>query len=143
MADLVVSPHLRTELQHLASGVSKRKGSVLFRRGDPVAGVFLIRKGKVRLQLEADSRLYPARTLGPGSIVGLPATLSGAPYSVTAEVREDAELGFVSRQDFLALIASDTALCLQAMNLISQEIAGVRSAIGSRETRKAVPANKS
>jgi CRP-like cAMP-binding protein len=109
----------------------------LFRRGDPGTGVFLIRKGKVNLRLDGQTGLYPSRTLGHGAIVGLPATLSGGAYSLAAEVSEDAELGFVSREDFLALMVKDTKLCLKAMNLLGKEIAGIRSALVSRKTKKA------
>jgi len=73
-------------------------------RGDPGIGVFLIRKGRVSLQWEDNIALYPSFTLGPGTIIGLPATLSSRAYSLAAEVTEDAELGFVTREDFLVLM---------------------------------------
>jgi CRP-like cAMP-binding protein len=133
---------LRSELQGLASVSYKQKGTILFHRGDPAVGVFLIRKGKVSLQLDGKTPLYPSRTLGRGAIIGLPATLSGEAYSLAAEVTEDAQLGFVSREDFLALMASDTSLCLEAMNLLGKEIANIRSAIVSRKTRKVIPASR-
>jgi len=68
--------------------------------------------------------------------IGLPATLSGEAYSLAAEVSEDAELGFVSREDFLGLMVKDTKLCLEAMNLLGKEIASIRSALLSRKTKK-------
>jgi CRP-like cAMP-binding protein len=128
---------LQTELGHLASVLHKQKGAILFRRGDPGIGVFLIRKGKVSLQLDGDIALYPSRALGPGAIVGLPATISGEAYSLAAEVIEDAELGFVSRDDFLALMKKDTSLCLEAMDLLGKEIASIRSALASHGKKKA------
>jgi CRP-like cAMP-binding protein len=102
--------------------------------------VFLIRKGKVNLRLDGNTRLYLSRTLGHGAILGLPATLSGGTYSLAAEVSEDAELAFVSREEFVALLAKDSNLCLVTMHLLGQEIASIRSALVSRKAKKTVSA---
>jgi CRP-like cAMP-binding protein len=136
MSDLAAPPELQLELRRLSSTLRRRKGSFLFRRGDPSKGVFLIRKGKVSLRLDGGDKLLPSRVLGSGSILGLPATLAGATYSLTAEASEDAELDFVAREDFLALMGKDAQLCLQAMNLLSKEIASLRSVSLLPKTRK-------
>jgi len=141
MEDLQPS-QLRTEVEHLASVLHKQKGAILFRRGDPGIGVFLICKGKVSLQLDSNIPLYPSRTLGPGAIVGLPATICGETYSLAAQVTEDAELGFVSRNDFLALMKKDTSLCLEAMDLLGKEIASIRSAVASHGKKRVPSASR-
>jgi len=135
MSDLLAPPELQLELRRLSSILNRRKGTFLFQRGDPGIGVFLIRKGKVSLRL-GGGKLLPSRVLGPGSIVGLPATLAGPACSLTAEVTEDAELNFVPRPDFLALMAKEAHLCLQVMNLLSKEIASLRSASMPPRTKK-------
>jgi CRP/FNR family transcriptional regulator, cyclic AMP receptor protein len=127
MSNLVAPAELRSGLNRIASVVYKKKGATLFRRGEPGSGLFIIRKGTVNLYLEGESQCYPSRALGEGAILGLPATLSGEGYSLTAETIEDAELGFVSRNDFLALMAKNPNLCLMAMHLLSKEIASIRS----------------
>jgi CRP-like cAMP-binding protein len=137
MSNLLARRELRFELNRVAAASHKKKGTVLFRRGDPANGVFLIRKGKVNLHLDGKTRLYPPRILGRGAIIGLPATLCGETYSLTAEVSEDAVLAFVPRENFLALMAKDTKLCLEAMNLLGKEIASIRSALVSRKIKKA------
>lgn len=128
-AAFVVSPELKAELERLASRVSKPRGAVLFRRGEQVSGAFLIRKGKVALELDPASPIYPVRTLGPGCVAGLPATVSGAPYSLTAKVLEDSELGYIPRKQVIKLLAANSQLCLLAMELVSQEISRMRSAV--------------
>jgi CRP-like cAMP-binding protein len=132
LADFSLPPELKTELERIATTVAKTAGSTLFRRGDQVLGAYLVRSGKVKLSLESRQALHPSRVVGTGCIVGLPATMSGAAYSLTATVEEDAELGFVPRESFLKLIATDTSLCFQAMDLLGQEIAGIRSAMSSQ-----------
>lgn len=136
MSNLLAPRELQLKLRNLSSTLLRRKGAFLFRRGDPGVGVFLIRKGKVSLRLERVGDLLQSRTLGRGSLVGLPATFTGATYSLTAEVTEDAELDFVARDDFLALMGKDPHICLQAMNLLSIEIASLRSALVSRKTQR-------
>jgi len=136
MADLTAPPELQSAIKALASLSRKAKGSILFRRGDPGIGVFLILEGEVSLTLEGRASVYPQRKLGKGAIVGLPATLSNGAYSLGAEVSEDAELAFLSRQDFVEMLAKDPNLCLEAMNLLGHEIASIRSALVSHRENK-------
>ena len=126
--NLIPSPELQAELERLATIVFKPKGTILFRRGEDVSGVFLIRAGRVSLALDCESRVYPARVLGPGAIVGLPASVSGNPYSLTAKVCEDSELAFVARAALLGCLRNNPSLCFQVMDMLSGEISGIRSA---------------
>ncbi|HEX3660912.1 MAG TPA: Crp/Fnr family transcriptional regulator [Acidobacteriaceae bacterium] len=120
---------LVSELNRIASDVSMNPDAVLFRSGDPVSGVFIVRKGAIRLSLGVPNDLYPPRILGPGEIVGLPATLTGH-YSLTAEVAEfPAELGFVPSRRVSELLEYSPRLCFLAMRLISEEITRVRTAL--------------
>jgi CRP-like cAMP-binding protein len=134
MAHVIVSSELTAELGRLASPVSKQKGAVLFRRGDEVSGIFLVRKGKVRVELDAADNIYRPRILGPNSILGLPATLSGAPYSLTAMVVEQSDLDFVPRQAVIKLLRDKPSLCFQILTLLSEEIAQSRSAMKAADS---------
>ncbi|HEV2728634.1 MAG TPA: cyclic nucleotide-binding domain-containing protein [Terriglobales bacterium] len=139
-SNLIPSPELKAGLEQLATIVSKPKGMILFRRGDPPAGVFLIRSGRVSLALDFPNSAYPPRILGPGAIVGLPATVSGNPYSLTAKVLEDSELAFVSRHAVLECLEDNPLLCFQVMDMLSGEISDIRSAFkqnGSNRRAKA------
>lgn len=127
--DLVVSPALQAQLLPLATALSKTKGSVLFRHGDAVRGVFLIRSGKVRLALDGANSSFPSRILGPGSVAGLPASVAGSPYSLTAEVIEDAELAFVPRETLLECLQKNPQLCFEVMGILSGEISQTRSVL--------------
>jgi CRP-like cAMP-binding protein len=138
-ADLVVSPALREQLLLIGKPVRKRKGTVLFARGDTVIGLFLICSGKVSLELEKGHPAFPARTLGPGTVVGLPAAVGGLPYSLSAKVVEDAELAFVPRELVTDFLKKNPTLCFEVMDILSREISGTRSALkgtGARPPRK-------
>ena len=129
MGDLVVSSAMREQLLRAATLVSKPKGTMLFRRGDAVVGVFLIRDGKISLALDGVNSAFPPRVLGAGSVVGLPATVAGSPYSLTAQVIEDAELAFVPRQALVDCLKQNPQLCFEVMDILSGEISGTRSAL--------------
>ena len=133
--NLIPSPELRAELEGLATVISKPKGTILFRRGDDASGVFLVRRGLVNLGLDFETPVYPERTLGAGAIAGLPATVSGKPYSLTAKVAEDSELAFVPRGAVLACLQNNPYLCFQVMNMLSGEISDIRSAFKKNGSR--------
>ena len=132
MGDLAISLAMKEQILLVGTGVSRERGTVLFRRGDPVAGIYLIRSGTISLVLEGANHSFPTRLLGAGSVVGLPATMAGSPYSLTAEVIQDAELTFVAREVLLECLRQQPALCFEVMELLSREISGTREAVKRR-----------
>jgi len=133
--DLIAPPGLKTQLENLATTMTKPKGTALFRRGDDALGAFLIRSGKVALGLDCPSSIFPSRVFGRGSVVGLPATVSGNPYSLTAEVVEDAELGFIPRATVMESLRRHPQLCFEVMEILSNEISEFRSALKQVDLR--------
>jgi CRP-like cAMP-binding protein len=129
MGALIAPETLKQHLESIGTKLEKSPGTFLFRRGEEVAGIFLVSQGKIRLGLERDPRGFPSRTLGPGSVVGLPATLSHSPYSLTAEVLEDAELVFVAVPKLLNLLRDKPDLCFDVMNILTEELTQTRTAL--------------
>jgi CRP-like cAMP-binding protein len=125
MTDLT---ELESELERLASNVSLPAGAVLFHCGDPASGVFLVRKGSVRMSLDSAEGVFQERLIGPGEIVGLPAALTGH-YSLSARAAEDAEFGYVPAPLVNSLLECSPRLCLLATRVMSAEIARMRSAL--------------
>jgi CRP-like cAMP-binding protein len=81
--------------------------------------------------------------LGPGSIIGLPAAMNGT-YSATAKALTDSDLGFISAERVLELLASDPALCRAAMRMMSQGVGRMRSSIAEHCTMplRIIPSTK-
>ena len=119
---------LNAELERMATAVTMPRGTVLFRCGHPVSGVFLVRSGAVVLYLDSDTRTCFTKTVGPGEIAGLPAALTGT-YSMSAQVAEDADLGFIPADRVAALLERSPHLCLIAARAMSDEIARMRSGL--------------
>lgn len=115
-------------LERKASRVRMPAGTVLFRSGERVSGVFLVYSGAVRLSLTGSDGIFPSWILGPGEIAGLPATLTGT-YSLSGEVIEEAEIGFVPGRRVTEILECSQRLCFVAMLIISEEIARMRATI--------------
>lgn len=109
----------------------KNKGTILFQMGQPCRGAFLIRSGQVQLSLDTASSLYPARTVGSGFVVGLPAAFSGEPYSLTAEAKSKCHLDFIPRQKLLSLLHRNPDAGFQILRLLSEEIFHIRKVINN------------
>ncbi|MFY9676666.1 MAG: cyclic nucleotide-binding domain-containing protein [Terriglobales bacterium] len=126
----VVSAAMREELSRRATSTSiEEPGKILFERGDEVRGLYLVRSGKVSLALDSGTVPLPPRITGPGAVLGLPATLSGSPYSMRARVLEKTELVFIPRAAVLECLAANQELCFEVMHLLSGEISETRAAL--------------
>jgi CRP/FNR family transcriptional regulator, dissimilatory nitrate respiration regulator len=121
-----LSPDLQSQLTAIATRISEHAGTVLFHAGEPGCGAFLIRSGKVKMSLEGSSELYPARFLRKGSLIGLPATFSGEPYSLTAETVQDSDLYFIPRNKLLNLLQHDPGTGYEIVRILSEEIFQMR-----------------
>jgi len=97
-----------TAVQRLASITSPAsypKGATLFVEGQSPRGVFILCNGRIKLSTSsADGKSLIVRIAEPGEVLGLPATVTGKPYELTAEVIEPAQANFIARQDFLTFL---------------------------------------
>jgi CRP-like cAMP-binding protein len=119
------SPHLCEILECFGVREIAKPGSFLFRRGDGCRGVFVIRNGLVRVSIPAHEPPFD-RTAGADCILGLPATMSGKPYSLTAEVLEEAQVVFVTRRMVLKSLEPNPDLCFEVLGLLSSEVQQLR-----------------
>jgi CRP-like cAMP-binding protein len=142
MPNLKLSPDLYKYLKGAATPIAKRRGTVLFHAGRPGRGAFLIRSGEVRMILGDKSKVYPARTLGSGSVIGLPATFSGEPYSLTAEVKKDCRLYFLPRRKLLDLLRRNPEVGFHIVRILSEEISQLRKAAGRVPKKARTPAGR-
>ena len=67
-------------------------GTVLFQEGQPCAGMYIIRKGRVRLYRNAGGEELTIDRLHNGGFFGEMACLLGQPRSVNAVVEEDSQI---------------------------------------------------
>ena len=113
-------------LQGLSEAVKASAGTVLFREGDPVRGLFLLGKGAVRLSLGKKGKSITYRVVQPKYVLGLPATLLNRPYSLTAEVIEDSELRFVEWAKAMDYLKERPDMCMHVLEFLSHEMVWIR-----------------
>ncbi len=118
-------PHLCEVLEAIGAESTVDSGSFLFHRGDICQGVFVIKSGRVRLSMETH-RAALERTAGQGSVLGLPATMSGKPYSLTAEVIEMTRYVFIDIGRVRQTLAHNPELCFEVLGLLSREVQQLR-----------------
>jgi len=128
MAGRTLSLEVRRKLHEVGRSVVAEKGTVLFRSGQECEGAFLIQRGEVKLSLDSDSNSYRPRTVSSGFVVGLPASFSGEPYSLTAEAKTACRLDFISRRNLLKVLNEHPRTGFEIVRVLSDEIYKMRRA---------------
>jgi CRP-like cAMP-binding protein len=64
-----------------------------------------------------------------GSILGLPALIGNEPYTLTAIAHSGAQLSFVSRDDYAALMQANPLLPLKVLRVLAAEVHSARNAM--------------
>lgn len=113
---------LAPALEQMGTTVVSPRGTILFQQGQPPTGLWVLRKGKVRLVRIGDDGQPTSRIVGPGHILGLLATVSDQPYLKTAEAVEECEFASVDRSRVMSLLHRRTDFWLQAVEVIKDEM---------------------
>src|SRR4051812_32266457 len=119
-------PELAAALEPYGSLLSHARGLRLFERGQKAYGLFLLRTGSVRLSVPGALD----RSVGPGSLLGVPGTLSKGVYSLSAELLEDTQVLFVPSERVAKLVTDHPEIGFQMVQLLSREIQALRQRIG-------------
>lgn len=92
--------------------VAYPKGAVLFMQGQTARGAFAVCSGQVKLLTSSlEGKTIILTIAEAGELIGLPETLSGKPYEVTAEVSQPAHVKFHPSRRFSALPADEPGSC--------------------------------
>lgn len=67
----------------------------------------------------ADGKSLILRIADPGEVVGLPGTISGKPYEVTAEVLEPIQVNFIPKDVFLKFLLENGEAALRVAEILS------------------------
>ena len=97
---------------------SYKAGEVIFREGDPAKELFIVKTGKVDIQL--GNRLLD--TLPELSIFGEMALIDPAPRSATAVASTDAIVVPVDEKQFLFLVSRTPHFALNVMRVLTRRL---------------------
>jgi CRP/FNR family transcriptional regulator len=99
-------------------------GAVLFAEGQAARGVFIVRRGRVKLSIcGSDGRTLILRMVETGCPLGVASVVSGRQYEATAETQEPSEISFLRQCDLLRLMRLHGELALWVTQHISQDYA--------------------
>lgn len=80
------------------------KGQHLFKQGDASNGMFLVRKGTLRVYLEKDGHKVELAMVTAGGMIGEMALFDQKPRSASVEATESTEVTHITSQDFAKLM---------------------------------------
>src|ERR1043166_227820 len=109
-----------TEMDAISSSSIFPKGSILFVEGQEPRGVFIVCNGRLKLTTtSSQGKSVIVRIAEPGEVIGLPATMSGKPYDLTAEALEPVQTGFIRRQAFLVFLRNHADAAIRVAEILS------------------------
>jgi EmrB/QacA subfamily drug resistance transporter len=111
-------------------------GTWLFRAGDPADSVFVLRAGRLEVVVGQEV----VRELGPGSVVGELALLTGGTRSASIRARRDSVLSEVSRAQFDAAMAGDARAYPALAGVLARQLSDARPPARARGTQPVVVA---
>jgi CRP/FNR family transcriptional regulator len=95
-------------------------GAMLFTEGQFPRGIYMLCKGRVKLSITAaDGKTLILKIAEPGEVLGMHATVAGAPYEMTAETLHPCQVNFIKREDFLRFLKDHGDACLRAAQDLS------------------------
>ena len=96
------------------------KQATLFVEGQEASGVFVLCKGRVKLSANsADGKSIIVRFAEPGELVGLPGTLLGEVYELTAQALEPVQAKFIPRGAFVQFLREHGEAALRVAEILS------------------------
>ena len=108
-------------LSLITSASSYPKGATLFVEGQAARGVFILCAGRVKLSISSvDGKTLIVRISEPGEVLGLPATVTGTRYELTADVIEPTQANFISRADFLNFLREHGEVSLRVAQQLGE-----------------------
>ncbi len=98
-------------------------GASVFRRGDPGDGLYGVLKGRITVCVESEEgKELILNMFGPGAFFGEIALLDGGGRTASAGVREDAELLFIGRRDFLPFLEARPKVAVRMIALLCERL---------------------
>jgi CRP/FNR family cyclic AMP-dependent transcriptional regulator len=111
------------ELMALAKRRTFRSGEVIFHREDPGLVLYVIKEGKVKINLiSPEGQEISLVVFGKGECFGEFAILDGLPRSADAVAMEKVECYTLQRSDFHQAIMKNPKIAIQVMEVLSKRL---------------------
>src|SRR5689334_687809 len=98
-------------------------GELLFSEGEPCEGLYVVAAGRVRIfKTSASGREQVLTIDGPGSSIAELPVFDGGPYPASVSAIEDAQVLFVSRDDFRACCLEHPEVALKVLQVVGARL---------------------
>jgi CRP-like cAMP-binding protein len=121
----VAPPAVCDELRRIGNRQAVKSGTILFEAGEQNRGLFVVNSGRFALS-SGDDPVRVTRIAESGSLLGLPATVRDAPYSLTAEAVNDSEVWLISPADFRHLLTNNPTVGMAVLSILAEEVFAMR-----------------
>lgn len=111
-------------------GQSFPAGTILFEEGQPCTGMYIIRKGRVRLAKKTGKGECTIEILGAGDFFGEMACLMGQPRSINAVVEEESQILIVEPEVLDRLFRGNSGMGLKVLGNLASRLKKAYSIIG-------------
>jgi len=126
----IADPELIQALDKHSIEISCGAEQVLFRQGDAPVGLYILHKGEVFLSHTAPGTFeFSSIQVLPGSMLGLPGLVSNWPYTLTAIANAGAQLSFITRAHFDAILQHDSLLAIKVTQVLAAEVRAARQGV--------------
>ena len=106
------------------------KEQTLFKQGEAPRGLYILKSGKASLVMKAEDGVEVMHlTIGPGSILGIPAVVTKEPYTLSAKACLGSDVGFVELSDFEEMLQTEPSLFPLVLEILAKEIRAARIAL--------------
>ncbi len=120
------SPSPWRALEDLKSPRRYQEHALLFREGEPCAGVYLVEKGQIQLSLPVRPRQQKVFEIaGPGAVLGLSEVMTGMSHKLTAEAAGPVEVAYIERTALIKFLGNHHEVCMQIVRLLSEDLHGL------------------
>ena len=121
------------ELEQVARRVVARAapaGTLIFSEGEPCRGLYVVRSGSVRIfKTSPGGREQVLAIEGPGSSIAELPVFDGGSYPASLISVSDAELLFLSKEDFQALCLQHPKVTLKVLREVGRRLRGLVSLV--------------
>ena len=126
----LADPELLKALEKRSTPIICNEDRVLFNQGDASVGLYILSKGEATISMDSGNTaaVFSCRATA-GSLLGLPGLIANQPYSLTAIAHTGAQVSYISRGDFNALVQSESPLMVKVLQVLAAEVRSARQAI--------------
>jgi CRP/FNR family transcriptional regulator, cyclic AMP receptor protein len=119
------------------SNIVYKEGQVVFKQGEPADGMYLIRKGELKVYLEKDGNEVQLASVGSGGMIGEMAFFDQKPRSASVKATKEAEVTKITPDDFAKLMKQIPKWFVSIMSSLSTRLRETNERLQKVENKQA------